>query len=168
MKKILLIPTMLLPYSFILGLLTSEIFPEDMASYVFALFDSLFFAAALICNVIFIILSRKDDARTLIGVSLLIKLIHIPSYIAVFIFGAVAAIMIFMTFPLILMLILFDCVMLFFSSTISVFVLAKNIRNNPAVSTVALICQFFFCADVISLIVAYFVSRKRRSVPSVY
>jgi hypothetical protein len=108
------------------------------------------------------IASRKDDPGDLIRAALLIKLFHIPAYIVVFVFGVIAAIMIFMTLPLILMLILFDCIVLLFSSLISVFALAKNIKNNKLLSVVALICQFFFCADIISLFVLWIISKNQR------
>ena len=121
----------------------------------------LFALATPICNIIFMILSRKDDPCELIRMAFLVKLIHIPAYIIIFIFGVIAAIMIFMTLPLILMLILFDCILLFFSSSISVFALAKNIKSNKILSVVALICQFFFCADVISLLILQFISKNQ-------
>ena len=160
MKKLLLIPVIIFPYLLVLGVLLSDLFPEDIAPIVFGIFIILFALATPICNIIFMILSRKDDPCDLIRAAFLVKLVHIPAYIIVFILGIVAAIMIFMTLPLILMLILFDCIVLFFSSSLSVFALAKNIKNNKLLSVVALICQFFFCADVISLLVLNNIMKK--------
>lgn len=161
MKKLLLIPVIIFPYLLTLGVLLGNLFPEAVAPIVFGVFIILFVLATPICNIIFIILSRKDDPYDLIRAAFLVKLVHIPAYIIVFIFGVIAAIMIFMTLPLILMLILFDCIVLFFSSSISVFALAKNIKINKILSVVALICQFFFCADIISLFVLRLVSKKQ-------
>lgn len=160
MKKLLLIPVIIFPYLLALGVLLSNLFPEDIAPIVFGIFIILFALATPICNIIFMILSRKDDPCDLIRTAFLVKLVHIPAYIIVFILGVVAAFMIFMTLPLILMLILFDCIVLFFSSSISVFALAKNIKNNKLLSVAALICQFFFCADVISLLVLNNIMKK--------
>ena len=160
MKKLLLIPVIIFPYLLVLGVLLSNLFPEDIAPIVFGIFIILFALATPICNIIFMILSRKDDPCDLIRTAFLVKLVHIPAYIIVFILGVVAAFMIFMTLPLILMLILFDCIVLFFSSSLSVFALAKNIKNNKILSVVALICQFFFCADVISLLVLNNIMKK--------
>ena len=161
MKKLLLIPVIIFPYLLTLGVLLGNLFPEDVAPIVSGVFIILFVLATPICNIVFMILSRKDDPYDLIRAAFLVKLVHIPAYIIVFIFGVIAAIMFFRTLPLILMLILFDCIVLFFSSSISVFALAKNINNNKILSVVALICQFFFCADIISLFVLRLVSKKQ-------
>ena len=161
MKKLLLIPVIIFPYLLTFGVLLGNLFPEDVAPIVSGVFIILFVLATPICNIVFMILSRKDDPYDLIRAAFLVKLVHIPAYIIVFIFGVIAAIMFFRTLPLILMLILFDCIVLFFSSSISVFALAKNINNNKILSVVALICQFFFCADIISLFVLRLVSKKQ-------
>ena len=162
MKKLLLIPVTILPYFPALGVLLGKLFPESADSTVFGVLIALFALATPVCNVIFMILSRKDDPFGLIRAALLVKLVHIPAYIMIFIFGVIAAVMIFMTLPLILMLILFDCTVLFLSSLLSVFALAKNIKNNKLLSVAALICQFFFCADVISLFVLWIASRNQK------
>ena len=47
------------------------------------------------------------------------------------------------------------------SSSVSVFALAKNMKNNKLLSAAALICRFFFCADIISLFVLRRTSKKR-------
>lgn len=164
MKKLLLLPVMIFPYALLLGGLFSELFFEDLAPYVIGGVVGLFFLSAPICNIIFMIVSKNDDPHKLISSALLVKLVHIPSYVIVFLLGLITSIMIFFTFPLILMLILFDCIVLFFSSMISVFALVKNIKNRKALSMIALICQFFFCADVISLFVLWIVSKKQSSV----
>ncbi len=161
MKKLLLLPVIIFPYLLVLGLLLGELFPEDIAPIVFGVFVILFALATPICNIIFMIVSRNDNPLDLIRAALLVKIVHIPSYVIVFISGIVAAIMIFMTLPLILMFILFDCIVLFLSSSISVFALAKNVKNNKTLSIVALICQFFFCADIISLFILRLVSKKQ-------
>lgn len=161
MKKLLLIPTMLFPYSFgLFSLIYVSSLDADFAEHILLGFFALSLISPLICNIIFLLLSRKDDAHSLIGAALLVKLVHIPSYIFIFLLGVGASIMIFMTFALILMLILFDYMVLASSGMISVFALAKNIKNNKIISVIALICQFFFCADVISLFVLWINSKN--------
>ncbi len=162
MKKLLLIPVIIFPYLPALGVLLGKLFPENTDSTVFGVFFALLALATPVCNIIFMILSRKDDPRGLIRAAFLVKLVHIPAYIVIFIFGAIAAIMIFMTLPLILMLILFDYIALLSSNFISVFALAKNVKNNKMLSVAALICQFFFYADVISLFVLWIASRNQK------
>jgi hypothetical protein len=56
----------------------------------------------------------------------------------------------------------FDYIVLLLSSSLSVFGLVKNMKNSEALSIVALICQFFFCADVISLLVVWILSKLQK------
>ena len=162
MKKLLLLPAMLFPYSFVLGGILSDGFANvdsDLEAYILI---GLFFILPLVCNMAFIILSRKDDPYKLISSALIVKLVHIPSYVIIFVMGLISSLMIFMTLPLILMLILFDYIVLITSSFISVFALAKNIKEKKTLSILALICQFFFCADVISLFVLWIISKNQK------
>ena len=61
MKKLLLLPLAIFPYSSVLGVLLSEIFTEDAAPVVFGVFTLAFALASPVCNVIFMFLSRNDD-----------------------------------------------------------------------------------------------------------
>ncbi len=163
MKKLLLIPAMLFPYSFVLGFVFSEGYANgDSAIFALAIFVGLFLILPFACNIAFIVLSRKDDPYKLIQLALIIKLVHIPSYVIIFVMGLISSIMIFMTLPLIIMFVLFDYMVLITSSFISIFALAKNIKMNKILSVAALICQFFFCADVISLFVLWIVSKNQK------
>ena len=163
MKKLLLIPAMLFPYSFVLGFVFSEGYANsDSAIFALAAFVGLFFILPLVCNIAFIVFSRKDDPYKLISSALIVKLVHIPSYVIIFVMGLISSLMIFMTLPLILMLILFDYIVLITSSFISVFALAKNINEKKTLSILALICQFFFCADIISLFVLWIISKNQK------
>ena len=159
MKKLLLIPAMLFPYYFVLGFFFSEGYANgDSATFALVLFWVLPFA----CNITFIVLSRKDDPYKLIQSALIVKLVHIPSYVIIFVMGLLSSLMIFMTLPLILLFIVFDYMILITSSFISVFALSKNIKKNKIISVLALICQFFFCADVISLFVLWLISKNQK------
>lgn len=166
MKKLLLIPVTVFPYSYVLGLFISELFAnEEVAIWVFTSVVAFFFVSPLICNIVYMVLSKNADTGELIRAALIIKLVHIPAYVMIFLFCLVASIMILMTFPLILMLMLFDYIVLLSSGMISVFALAKNIKYNKKLSIIALICQFFFCADVISLFVMHRISKKQAQIP---
>ena len=163
MKKLLLIPEILLPYAFALGLLMSNLSDnDDQAELIFGIVITILFIAPPICNVIYVITTRNDDPYPLLCSALLVKLVHIPAFIIIFAFGLMASLMIFMTFPLILMLIAFDYFILLSSSFISVFALVKNLKNSKTVSVLALICQCIFCADVISLTVAWITARNHK------
>ena len=166
MKKLLLIPEMLLPYAFALGIIISNLSDnDDQAALVFGIVITILSIAPLICNVIYAITTRNDDPHTLICSALLVKIVHIPAFVVIFAFGLISSLMIFMTLPLILMLIAFDYFVLLSSSFISIFALAKNLKNIKTVSVLALICQFLFCADVISLVITWIKSRNQKQAP---
>lgn len=162
MKKLLLIPTAIFPYlfctclgyGFITGKLSGSIFA------VFGISCLACCAVAIVCNIIFMVLSKNQDSKSLLKTVFILKLIHIPSYIIIFILGLMMGLMFFMTFPFIAFLVLIDCITLFLSGMISVFSLIKNITKNCVPSVIALICQFFFCADIISLFVIRIISKK--------
>ena len=163
MKKLLLIPAMLFPYSFVLGFVFSEGYSNgDSAIFALGVFIGLFLVLPFACNIAFVILSRKDEPCKLIHSALIVKLVHIPSYVIIFVMGLISSLMFFMTFPLILLFVLFDYMVLLTSGFLSVFALAKNIKENKVLSVLALICQFFFCADVISLFVMWIISKNQR------
>ena len=161
MKKLLLLPTMLFPYFFVLGEFEDNLQLEEIL-----IFGGLFLALSLICNVLYMVLARNEDPRKLMGGALLVKLIHIPAYVMIFFYGAVASLMFFMALPLIIMYVIFDYIVLLLSSSLSVFGLVKNMKNNEAFSTVALFCQFVFCVDVISLLVVWIHSKLQRNAVS--
>ena len=125
MKKLLLLPTMLFPYFFVLG--ESE---DDLQLEKILVFGGLFLALSLICNVIYMVLARNEDPRKLMGGALLVKLIHIPAYVMIFFYGAVASLMFFMALPLIIMYVVFDYIVLLLSSSLSVFGLVKNMKKE--------------------------------------
>ena len=164
MKKLLLIPTALFPYAVSLFLFfffksktgASVTLPYLIISCVVCA------CLALACNVVFLLLSRKDSAERLCKTALILKAIHIPAYVAIFVLGLILGLMFFMTFPIILLLIFLDCVTLFFSGMISVFALIKNRKNGTVLTVIAIICQFYFCADVISLFVLQITASKRK------
>ena len=167
MKKLLLIPTMLFPYSLGLGLLISHYFlnvfnvNETVSVQVFEGIISLFFVASLVCNIVYMNLSKQSDSYELIRVALFIKMIHIPAYVLVFLFGVGLASIFFITFPILFIFVVFDYFALLTSSMISVFALAKNVKKEGNLSMLILVFQFFFCADIISLFVLWYISKKK-------
>lgn len=160
MKKLLLVPVSFLPYIFSVALLFSESFSGTEQKILLLSFIG-YVVLTFLCNLVFVILSAHEDASKLLRAAIWIKLVHIPAYICVFFIGTIMSLMIFMTLPFIIFLVFFDYTILLFSSFISVFVLIKNIKNNAVLSVIAIICQFFFCADIISLIVLRYIEKKR-------
>ena len=163
MKKLLLIPCSVFPYflclwmllGFGLGFFSGDVMDTlGIVCIVLALLS-------LVCNTVFIVVSRSESAESLLKTALILKIVHIPSYVLIFIIGCIMGLMFFMTFPFILFLVFVDCLTLYFSGMISVLSLAKNLKNQRTLSIIALICQFFFCADIISLFVLRIVSKNK-------
>lgn len=152
MKKLLLLPTALFPYTVCL-LIASMFGGGESAVRTLGIACLVCLGLAFVCNIGFMAVSREQDARSLVKTALILKAIHIPSYVLIFLLGLGLGISIIMTFPLVLFLVLTDAVTLFLSGMISVYALVRNAGNQKVLSVVGLICQFFFCADVISLFV---------------
>lgn len=152
MKKLLLLPTALFPY--IVCLLIAGMFGGGESAFrTLGIACLVCLGLAFVCNILFMAVSRNQAARSLLKTALILKAIHIPSYVLIFGLGLGSGISIIMTFPLVLFLVLMDSVTLFLSGMVSVYALVRNVQNQKVLSVVGLICQFFFCADVISLFV---------------
>lgn len=155
MKKLLLIPTAAFPYLCALlayGLVSGP-FSQDPVIEVLEVACVASFGLGFMCNIIFAIISRSHEPKSLLKTALILKIIHIPTYILIFVLGLIMGLMFFMTFPFIIFLVIIDYITLFLSGMVSVFSIVKNAKNNIALSVVAVILQFVFCADIISLIV---------------
>lgn len=164
MKKLLLLPTVLFPYSILLWLAYGFGSGQFTGNPVMEGLGYACRACALlapVCNIIYMILSGKQSATVLLEIALIVKLLHIPFYVLVFTLGCLMGFMFFMTFPFILMLVFIDCVVLLFSGMISIFSIIKNIKNRTVLSAFSIVCQFLFCADVISLFILFLTSKNK-------
>ena len=90
-----LAPAILFPYVVLLalvcvfnGFFMESVFQNNGLLVIFALLA--WYVAALVCAVITTLarVRNKHDARGLLRVSMVIKLIHIPSYLLIFVIGA--------------------------------------------------------------------------------
>lgn len=102
------------------------------------------------------IFNKSTDSYKLIKISLIIKYLHIPTYIIFFAFGALTSLMIFMTIPLVVFIFFVDLLTLLLSSMISIYAIIKFLRENKinrTLSIVTLICQIWFCIDIITLFI---------------
>ena len=155
MQKLLLIPSAIFPYSVCLCLGYGFVSGHFRDQVMTVLMNSCLVCAvlAVLCNILFMFFSRNQSACSLRKTALLLKIVHIPSYVLIFALGFLMGLMLFMTFPFIIILVILDCITLFISSMISVFALIKKMNSDAAVSVLVIVCQFIFCADVISLYV---------------
>ena len=168
MKNRILLPTILFPYV-IVGLFTCGFFirpylPTVLSELFFSAFEAMLAAlvlhpiVAIVCNIRFIKANRTTDPLELMQAALKIKYLHIPTYLLVLLECLFLGFMIYMTAPLLLTLLLADIITLCLSDMISIFAIVRSIRTYGVKEktrlTVTLICQFFFCLDVISLMLA--------------
>lgn len=166
MKKKLLIPTIMFPYLIVLVLVIYFILGNMFESFR-AMFSNninvigtglfAFLILAIFSNIVFITSSKFTEASKIIKAALIVKCIHIPTYILIFFFGLLLGLMFFMTIPLILFLVFLDIITLCLSNMISVYAIGRALKEEGCNLTVplfiSLVCQFIFCADVISIFV---------------
>ena len=169
MKKLLVIPTTIFPYTVCLCLgygFIAQSFSNATIG-VLGVFAFVALVLSFICNLIYIFTTKENTAKELIKIAFLIKAVHIPTYILIFVLGVLAGLMFFMTFPFIVFLIFIDLLTLWMSGMISVYSLAKSLKERGFYSKplliVAMVCQFFFCADIISLFVIKIAIKRNNS-----
>lgn len=170
MKKYLLsIPVMLYPYTLIVGLVclyTPEIMEGVFAGNGFLLIAALFACAAVAfafaLGVAVSLLLKGGDALSATRLTLVLKIVHIPAYIVIFLLGVL--------FTLSIWGIIF--VVVFVLTDIAAIIMtgmygaaaAFRCRAQGLIGTgeaIALgVCQFIFCIDVASIIVQCVLIRK--------
>ena len=166
MKKTLLLPTMLFPYLIILlfvlffgmgeagyGAFQGK-FLDNIAVVGIGLLAYIVLAAVL--NIVYLMGTRKEDYADRLKAALLVKCVQIPAYVLIFLFGLLLGMMFFMTLPLILLLVITDYITLWLGNMVSIPALLKGMKEKsakPGWLIAALIAQFFFCTDIISLFV---------------
>lgn len=170
MKKLLLLPTMIFPYLvcllFVLYPLRLKFsFLTDAYFGYYALFLVVLFFAAFICNIIYIVSSANDDHKGLLKYAFIVKAVHIVPYIFNFLLSLLMTITIF-TFPLILLFMFLDFLFLWLGNMISIFALTKLLKQEElkSLAVPALICQVFYCVDVISLFVTFLKVRDQKPI----
>ena len=175
-RNLLLIPIILIPYVFLLTILTiffgtEKIFFKFILEKIFQGNVQYLLGTFLICCIITFILSalyfifsivKKWDPLSQSKIIMIIKIVHIPAYILIFILGLILMITIF-TFPFIILLFIFDCWLMLLTSLLLIASILNSIRNKTfKVKELIwlIILQFIFCDDVISSIIFYFKLKK--------
>ena len=168
MKKLLLIPTTIFPYTVCLclgyGFIAQNF--SNTTIKIFGILSLVTLVLSLVCNLIYIFSALRNPAEELLKIAFIIKAVHIPTYILIFVLGVLMGLMFFMTFPFILLLIIIDLLTLWISGMISGYSLAKTLKEgglcSKALLIIAMVCQFFFCADIISLCVIRIVIKRNK------
>ena len=183
MKRIwLLVPAVLLPY-LALGTLAVIFFSDGHPALRFVMEsvfrgDALFLIASLliVCLIAFVFavfyfvaaIRGEWDALTLARTAMVIKLIQIPGYIGIFVFGVLLVITVF-TVGFSVGLFLVDCLTVLLSGLAALPAVVNGARGGILSAKKAIwlgVLQFVFCADVAAAIVLFrTLKEKDRSQP---
>jgi hypothetical protein len=176
-RHLLLALTVFFPYSILFAIVCifNGYFAESLfQNYGVYVFRTLFilYLAALICSVVSFIIGivRKWSGEELLRTNMIIKLIHIPAYVLVFIIGLVNLIRLFTyllyenyCFALTIILMVLNCMTIILTGLIGLCGVIRSYKENKFSRKEVFIhgfLQFVFCVDVISSIIAY---KKARS-----
>ena len=163
-RNFLLVPVVVFPYLILFaivcifsGYFMDSLFQNNALLLLFALL--IFYIVALACTVVSFItgIAKKKSGLALFRASMIIKLLHIPSYVLIFIIGLLCLITIF-TFAITIVLMILDCMTIFLTGLIGLCGIIRSFKENKLSKNEAIIhgvLQFVFCADVISSIMVY-------------
>ena len=133
------------------------VFDNSAITVLFALIAV--YITALLCSAVVIITSlvKKREAQDLLRVNMIIKLIHVPAYIIIFIIGMIGLITIF-TMGISLALMILDVMTIFLTGVIGLGGVIRAYKETKLSKKSAIIhgiLQFVFCADVFSSVIVY-------------
>lgn len=181
MKKYMqLILVILFPYIVILSLITifyDDYLPKfiqtELETNGMLLIKTLFaiYVLALISAIVVVVtcFRKKEEAYKLLCASMVIKLIHIPAYLVIFLFSCLTFMAV-VTLPFISIFIALDAMSIFLSGLIGLCGAIRAADEKKISRTAAIIIgilQFMFCVDVIVSIVAYIAVRTTKKTEKV-
>lgn len=131
----------------------------ETISYAFLLILPVLYVVALVCAVVVFIkgITNKKKSLEILRINMIIKLIHIPAYLIIFVLGLLSTITIF-TIGLAIVLLVLDLLTIAVSGLIGLGGVIGSLRENKISIKKAVIygiLQFMYCADVISSILIY-------------
>ena len=163
-------PTLLLPYIYVACLaiifwgheIIAKVFHHD--GFLFLGVLLLYMLLTLVTNIILctIMIVKRWDEVTIAKTSMIIKIIHIPAYIAIFCLGVILLCTIF-TLPFSIALAILSYFSLCMTSIIGTTAILNAYRNNLFDLKTSIIfgfLQFVFCLDVFISIVYYILLKK--------
>ncbi len=175
----LTLPIILFPYAFA-GFFAAMWFSSGSEGPMMFFYENMFlFLAvigvlmilAIVCAIICLVLglSGKWDSLSLAKTAMIIKLIHIPAYVVIFIWGFIFFITIWlMIFTVVLAII--DYIILLTSTSLSLTAAINSAREGKCSiksNIWFIILQFIFCADVVAAVIFYFKLRKKNRLSEV-
>ena len=127
---------------------------------------ALFIVVTVILTIVCFIFSqaKKWDAYALAKTMTIIKTIHIPAYVAIFVVAVFCALTVF-SLPFTVLFAVFDYILLVMSGIMTSSAVALAIKQNPQISKkyyflVAL--QFVYCIDVVATWILYLKLKRER------
>jgi hypothetical protein len=119
----------------------------------------IFYVITLLSSVTLFIISlvKKKKALEVLRINMIIKMIHIPAYLFIFIVGLICSITIF-TFGITIVLIMLDLGAIVLSGLLGLAGVIRGLSENKISLKAAVIhgiLQFVFCADIISSVVLF-------------
>lgn len=164
-KCLLLIPVTIIPYVIILmGYLffghpeiIENVFNGNVLFYFVTIFAMLVFSIIVTCITIGVSIYANWDCVSFARSVMIVKLIHIPAYIIIFLCGVAFSITIFL-YAANILLVIFDCCFIAMTGGLAVSSVILAIRQKKwKVSNVVwpILLQFIFCVDVIASIIFY-------------
>lgn len=167
---LLLIPVMIQPYILLFALysifinqyIVEQFFGNNGLWLLFMIFVTI--VISFICTLVYMpfCLAKGWGARQTAFFNMLIKLVQIPAYLAIFVLGVLFFITIF-TYAFSVFFVLFDCITIFLTGLVGLTAnlrLYKEHKCSGSFAALNSVCQFVFCIDVISAVVVYICSRK--------
>jgi MFS family permease len=117
------------------------------------------YVVAIVCAIAEFIkgITKKNQSTEILRINMMIKLLHIPAYLLIFVFGLLCTITIF-TIGVTIVLMILDGMTILLSGLVGLGGIIGSLRENKISTKKAVIhgiLQFIYCADVISSIVMY-------------
>lgn len=171
------VPTLFVPYIAVLACIVIFYTDSTLFTYIMEnIFDSnalyvlgivvifMLFAAVLSTLCFIIGICRKWDAGSLAKTAMIIKLLQIPAYILIFMFGIIMVIVP-MGFLFIWIVCVFDYIVLLLTGLISLSAILNAIRQKKIEAKKSIwliILQFVFVADVVATILLFLKLREKK------
>jgi hypothetical protein len=110
---------------------------------------------------------KKAPAKEVVKANMIVKLVHIPAYVLIFLFSLLLSMMIIFTLPLLIMFALLDLYFIIQTGIIgAVSTIRTSLEGN--ISTVEMvfcgISQFIYCIDVVVAVILYVKIKKRSKI----
>lgn len=167
-KYLLSIPLILFPYLLLFslyclltGFLMAEVFANN--GYILLLLLIAFALIAFVCSLVMIVLAlvKKEDSLALARLNMVVKLCHVPAYIAIFILSVIFLLTV-LGIGFVFVFAIADAFSIVMSGIYgAIAAWAGHRQNTLKTECVALgILQFVYCADVVACIVMYVKVRK--------